>query len=234
MSKRIWLGLAAALICANAAEAKSDFSGFWVLQGDPMAVPQAASTPSAAKRVKELLEARGLDAPNGSPEYAWNWCTPMGMPWQQTGSLPVSIKQGPLTVSFSYSLRGDPRHIYIDGQPHPSADRYDFTSTGHAIGRWQGDDLLVDTRYFLNGITVIPGGALRTEKSRLTERMHLSDSDTLRITSTWTDPTTLRRPHTYTYVYKRVTGRVWMTEPQCNVIRSMRAKGYALPSDTPD
>jgi len=224
----------AALLVPGAALAAVDFSGYWVLQSDPTDVPAAASTPEATLRVNELLAARGLNAPNGSPEYARTWCTPEGMPWQTTYWGPVDIRHGPLSVSMSYSVIADHRHIYIDGQPHPVEEEYDFTSVGHSIGSWQGDTLVATTMGLDGGVLVIPGGALRSENSRLTEHYQLVDQDTLRVTYTWTDPTTLLQPHTYTYEYARAPGTVWMLEPQCNPLRAMRAKGLPLPPDAPE
>jgi hypothetical protein len=226
--------VAAGASLPSAAQAAShpDFSGFWVIKGDPLKVPAAPSTPAAAKTAKALLEAKGLDAPAGSPAYASNWCTAEGVPWQMTHDM-IDIRQGPLAVSMSFRGEWDNRHIYIDGQKHPPLDDFDLTTVGHSIGRWRGDTLVADTIGLQDGVTYIPGGALRTEKSRLVERYKLLDKDTLQVTSTWHDPTTLKRPHTYAYVYKRQKGQVWMTELPCDPVRNMRAKGLPLPYDAP-
>jgi hypothetical protein len=236
MSARNILAAAAAFAAvATGAQAASDISGFWVLKTDPASVPRAAATPAAAQKVRELTEARGLDAPAGSPEYARIWCTTEGLPWNTTHSLPIDIRQGQHTVTTTYSVETDPRHIYIDGQKHPDEDVFDFTSVGHSVGRWQGDTLVVSTIGFGDqGVHVIPGGALRSQRSRLSERYRLAGPDTLRVTYTWTDPTTLRRPHTYTLEFERAKGTVWMTEPQCSPIAAMRAKGLPLPPDAPE
>lgn len=209
-----------------------DFSGFWELKGDPLKVPAASAKPEAAKAAKALIEAKGLDAPNGSPEYANNWCTAEGVPWQMTHNL-IDIRQGPLSVSMSFQTESDNRHIFIDGQKHPPLDDFDLTTVGHSIGRWQGDTLVADTIGFENGVSYIPGGALRTKNSRLVERYKLIGKDSLQVTSTWYDPSTLKKPHTYTYLYARKKGQVWMTEIACDPVRRMRAKGLPLPYDAP-
>lgn len=224
-----------ALCSATAADAaaRPDLSGFWVLKSDPLAVPAAMSKPAAAQTARALLSAKGLDAPDGSPEYARNWCTAEGMPWQMTHEQPIDIRQGPLTVSMTFSGEWDPRNIYIDGQKHPDLDDFDFTTVGHSIGRWEGETLVADTVGFADGVRVIPGGALRSEKSRLVERYRLRGPDVLEVTSTWTDPDTLLKPHTYTWRFERVKGTVWMTETPCDPVRNMRAKGLPLPFDAP-
>jgi hypothetical protein len=226
---------AALLLSAGASQAAANLSGFWMLKTDPISVPQAASTPAAAAKVRALLDARGPDAPNGSPAYAWAYCTPEGLPWQTTHALPMDIRQAPHALTMSFVVESDPRHVYLDGQPHPDTDIFDFTSVGHSIGRWQGETLVVSTRYFKDGsgVLVIPGGALRSENSRLTERFRLVDKDHLRVTHTWTDSTTLRRPHTYTFDYERAPSPMWMVESQCDPIKAMRIKGLPLPPDAP-
>jgi hypothetical protein len=226
----------ASLIAAapGAAFAAADLSGFWLLQTDPADAPAASLTPAGAKALKEITSGQGLDAKEGSPEYARIWCTVQGMPWQMTYTLPLDIRQSPIEVTILPSVRAESRHIYTDGQRHPDPETYDPTTVGHSIGRWQGDTLVVDTIGFSDkGVLVIPGGAVRTPKSHLVERYRLDGPDTLRVTYTWTDPQTLRRPHSYTQVYARAKGPVWMTEPNCNPIRAMRAKGLPLPPDAP-
>lgn len=239
MRTHLHLTLLVAGVCAGLAgpaAAKADFSGYWNLQGDPMkTAPKAASTPAAAKQVQTLMNApgKGIDAPNGSPEYARTWCTSIGVPWSMLGKKTINIRQGPYTVVFDTSLRVGPRYIYIDGQNHPDEEAFDFTPLGNSIGKWQGDTLVSDTRYFEDGIAVIPGGALRTRKSHLVERIRLVDHDTLEIVSTWTDPDTLLKPQTYRSVFKRAKGTVWMEEAICNPVPAMRQKGLHVPYDAP-
>ena len=211
-----------------------DLSGYWMLKSDPMAVPPASVTPAAARTVRTLsARVQGLDAVR-SPEYAQLWCTHYGMPWQTTFALPMDIRQGALEVLIVNPIRSDRRHIYTDGQGHPDPDSFDPTTVGHSIGRWQGDTLVVDTTGFSDkGVLLMPGGGLRSPRSRLTERYRLAGPDTLRVTYSWSDPATLRRPHSYTYEYVRMPGPVWMPEVQCNPLRAIRAKGLPLPSDAP-
>ena len=101
---------------STTAHAAVDFSGYCILNRDPQAVPAASVTPAAAATVKKMLAANDFSAPNGSPEYAKQFCTVEGMPWQMTHALPLDIRQGTLTVSITPSVEADPRHIYIEGQ----------------------------------------------------------------------------------------------------------------------
>jgi hypothetical protein len=229
--------IAALAISAPAfAAAPAELSGDWILQGDPMAVPAARTTAVGARQARELTASpKGLEAVKGSPEYASVWCTHQGMPWQQTNSLPLTIVQGTLEVLVLTPVRSDRRHIYTDGQPHPDPDVYDPTTVGHSVGRWQGDFLVVDTIGFSDkGVLLIPGGGVRSPASRLVERYRLADPNTLHVTYTWTDRTTLRAPHSYTHVYKRAEGPVWAREVNCNPLQAVRAKGLPLPPGAPE
>jgi hypothetical protein len=229
------LAAGAVVFTSSAAQAAADFSGYWMLKTDPASVPAAAVKPGVAQKVKALLAARGALSPKGSPEYAKQFCTVQGMPWQSTLKTPVDIRQGPLTVSMRWSgIENDPRHIYIDGQKQADPDIFDFTSVGHSIGRWQGDTLVVDTIGFgEQGVKIIPGGGLLSDKSKLVERYRLVTPDSLQITYTWTDPTTFVRPQTYTFVFDRIKTPVWMSESGCSPIRAMREKGLFLPPGAP-
>lgn len=236
MIRRLMLSTAVAAVAAPAlAAAPVDLSGYWVLQSDPMAVPAARTTAEGGRQAKALsAHAQWIQSVKGSPEYANVWCTHQGLPWQQTNTLPLNIVQGALETLILTPVRSDRRHIYTDGQKHPDPESFDPTTVGHSIGRWQGSTLVVDTVGFSDtGVLLIPGGGVRTPESRLVERYRLADSNTLQVTSTWTDRTTLRSPHSYTYTYKRVEEPVWAHEVICNPIQAIRAKGLPLPWGAP-
>ena len=68
-----------------------------------------------------------------------------------------------------------PRYLYTNRAAHISEDIFDPSTNGDSIAHWEGDTLVVDTVGFhgQHGITAIPGGGYRTEKSRLVERYRL-------------------------------------------------------------
>lgn len=213
----------------------ADLSGYWILKTDPNAAPHANLTAAGARKLAEISKGKGIEVADGSVEYARLWCTQFGMPAQMNTGLPLDIRQGPIETAILSSVRHEPRHIYTDGQKHPDMDTFDPISVGHSIGRWQGETLVADTVGFSDkGVLLIPGGGVRSAKSHLVERFRMAGPDTLRVTSTWTDPATLRGAHTYTLEYTRAPGQVWMTEPQCSPIQAMRAKGLPLPPGAPE
>ncbi len=228
-------GLALATLVAGAASAAADFSGFWQLKTDLATVPAAKLKPAAAKEIARIKAGSGYDVVDGGIEYAKTWCTQYGIGGQMVVSGPIDIRQSPIETVVLSPERAEPRHIYTDGQKHPLSDDFDPTSVGHSIGKWDKDILVADTMGISGrGIRILPGGGLISEKTKLVERYELTGPDTLKITSTWTDPTTLQAPFTYSLEYGRVKERFWVTDPPCSPIRAMRAKGIKLPPDAPE
>jgi hypothetical protein len=97
--------------------------------------------------------------------------------------------------------------LYTNRSTHISPDIYDPSTLGDSIAHWEGDTLVADTIGFhpTHGVTAIPGGGYRTDKSHLVERFRLLENGTvLSVTSTWTDPTVFAVPQTYEYRYYRL------------------------------
>jgi hypothetical protein len=92
------------------------------------------------------------------------------------------------------------RIIYMDGRPHPKT--LDPTYTGHSIGYWKDDTLVVDTVGFNDGSWIEAEGFPHTEQLHLIERFTRTDYTSLKYdvtiddpgayTKTWTGGFTLR------------------------------------------
>jgi hypothetical protein len=71
------------------------------------------------------------------------------------------------------------RRIYLDGRKHPDLSRWTPTGSGHSVGRFENDELVVDT------IGMVPGGVVaggyRTPETHLTERFILSANGSQRL-----------------------------------------------------
>ena len=184
---------------AQEAPAPRDISGFWELNFDGRQVPRANLLP-AVTRAKIDARAKG-DA------YAIRWCNLLGLPFVMDPGRPLDIRQGATAVIIVPENASAPRYLYLNRTAHVSEDIFDPSTNGDSIARWDGDTLVVDTAGFHGerGITTIPGGGFRTEKSRLVERYRLvKDGAILSVTFTWTDPTVFRTPHSYEYRYHRL------------------------------
>jgi len=80
----------------------------------------------------------------------------------------------------------------MDGQPH-STDM-GLTYTGHSIGSWQGDTLVVDTTGFNEGSWIEAEGFPHTDHLHLIERFTRTDLNTLKYEVTVEDPAAYTRP----------------------------------------
>jgi len=97
----------------------------------------------------------------------------------------------------------DVRHVYFD-ESHPRD--LEPTYGGHAIARWDGDTLVVDTVGF-NGTGEI-NKAVHSDKLHVTQRIRKSDDGTvLRIQTTLEDPETFTEPLTIDREWVWLPGR---------------------------
>jgi hypothetical protein len=199
-TKRTRRVLAIALSVASGCMAASDISGFWALRFDSKNVPMAELSPKFTKAA--------LDAHLRKDADAIRWCNHLGVPFvmDDPSSGPIDIRQGRVEVAVVSNVVSVARHLYIDGRKHVNPDAFDPTTSGDSVGRWEGDTLIVDTIGIAGnrGITSIPGGGFRTDKSHLVERYRLLEGGKqLSVTFTWDDPDVFRVPHTYQYIYYR-------------------------------
>ena len=119
-------------------------------------------------------------------------CWPAGMPLIMTRVWPIAMIQLPTAIYMISGFMNSLRIIYTDGRSHTPEDLVVRSFNGESIGRWEGDTLVVDTRYFVDhhhwmdqgGISIPAGDQLRIiEHIRLNE-----ETDQLEIDYTMTDP----------------------------------------------
>jgi hypothetical protein len=197
-----------------------DISGFWELSFDSRKVPKASLLPS--------VTATKIQGRAKHDEYAIRWCNLLGVPFLMDSGRPLDIRQGPTAVIIVPENASPPRYLYLNRPTHIPEEIYDPSTSGDSIARWDGDTLVVDTVGFHgdHGITAIPGGGFRTEKSHLVERYRLiGNGQVLSVTFTWTDPTVFRTPHTYEFRYHRLPAsyeaRPWLP---CDPYDELRTK----------
>ena len=97
------------------------------------------------------------------------------------------------------------RHIFTDGRGHPSKDDLWPTITGHSIGHWEGDTLMVDTVARSAGPDRYLGLAAYSEAARFSERIRMVGKDRLEDQMTIDDPVAFTHPWKITLGYQRVT-----------------------------
>jgi hypothetical protein len=181
-----------------AAAAGRDISGFWALSFDSRKVPNAKLLPRVTRALIDLHQRRDV--------HAMRWCNLLGMPFAMDSGSPIDIRQGPTTVIIAPENNPAPRYVYLN-RKHVDANIYDLSTNGDSIANWEGDTLVVDTVGFhpTRGVTSIPGGGFKTDKSHLVERYRLFENgEVLAVTFTWTDPTVYAAPHSYEFRYRRL------------------------------
>jgi hypothetical protein len=141
----------------------------------------------------ELFERRTQGGRETSPMA---YCKPTGVPWINSIPLPYKIVQTRDVVFILYEESTVFRQIFLDGRTpvEGAVSRY----MGYSTGRWDGDELVVDTvgltdQTWLDGL-----GHPHTEKLHLVERFRRRDAGHLDIEVTIDDPGAYTRPITYT------------------------------------
>jgi len=70
------------------------------------------------------------------------------MPMIMTRVWPIAMVQLPTVIYMISHFENSVRIIYLDGRPHTDPDVVVRTFNGESIGQWDGDTLVVDTKYF--------------------------------------------------------------------------------------
>jgi hypothetical protein len=117
-------------------------------------------------------------------------CKPPGVIYSMQGPFPIEIFQGRDLIVMKLEYYDQVRVIFMNEQSHP--DDWPHSGTGHSIGRWDGDTLVVDTAYLQPG-TLFNNGVDYTENIRLLERFRLGDDGAkLVVTQEFEDPDSFR------------------------------------------
>jgi hypothetical protein len=112
-------------------------------------------------------------------------CKPPGLIYSMQGPFPIEIFEGRDLVVIKLEYFDLVRIVFMNETDHP-AD-WPHSQTGHSIGRWEDDTLLVDTRSLQAG-TLFNNGVDHSQDVHLIERFRLADPDTLVITQQFEDP----------------------------------------------
>ncbi len=135
---------------------------------------------------RELRDAYDPVADNPIPG-----CTPKGMPWIMAQPYPVELTQAGENIEYRTEEYDLVRTFYMDEDATTDGSP---SLLGHSVGRWEGDELVVETRniswrFFDNS------GVQHSEALELVERFSLNeDGSRLRYTLIATDPVTFTEP----------------------------------------
>jgi hypothetical protein len=98
------------------------------------------------------------------------------------------IVQTPSRILQFFEYRHDWREIWLDGRALPAGDELYPKWNGFSIGRFEGDELVVDSVGFDSRSWLDKLGYPHSESMRVEERYRRVDADTLELVITVTDP----------------------------------------------
>ncbi len=115
-------------------------------------------------------------------------CYPAGLPVIMTRVWPIAMVQLPSVIYMVSGFENAFRAIYLDGRPHSDPDVVVKSWNGESIGHWEGDTLVVDTKYFITDKHTIDTVPI-SDEAHIVERIKLSkDGKQLQIRYIMTDP----------------------------------------------
>jgi hypothetical protein len=116
-------------------------------------------------------------------------CWPAGLPLIMTRVWPVAMIQLPTAIYMISEFMNSMRVVYMDGRPHTDPDIAVPSFNGESIGRWEGDTLVIDTKYFVADHHWINSGVPGSDALHIVERIRMiDDGKTLSIEYTMSDP----------------------------------------------
>jgi hypothetical protein len=201
----------------RAEDGKPDLSGLWQTESAPPeilarlipgATNGAGEEPLSQYFINILWDFKPEDAPLRpaaaavfqerskifSSESPLSHCLPEGMPLVEMSPAPYKILQMPGLTVMLYERDTTYRQVYTDGRKLPDDPQPSWL--GYSTGKWDGDELVVETNGFNDRGWLDARGHTHSEALHLTERFHRLDFGHLELRLTIDDPQTFTRPFT--------------------------------------
>jgi hypothetical protein len=134
-------------------------------------------------------------------------CIPPGIPRTMLQPFPWEIVQARDRVIMIFEYQSLIRQIFTDGRGHPKD--LEPTYMGHAIGKFEGDTLVIDTVGFNDKTWLDPMGLPHSEAMHVIEHLRRVDHDTL------VDEYTIDDPKAYTKSW--TTQRTFKLKPDWQI-----------------
>jgi hypothetical protein len=185
------------------------WSGFWTVrfEGEPsgtvlleqlpddvVLIDDAGGGELAAGEFAGLKLSESALAAVRSYDYATellpeNACRAPSVAFYMQAPFPMEIHAGRDLIVFRMEYFDLYRVVFMDGRAHPPPEA-PHTLSGHSVGRWEGETLVVDTTHIAPG-TFMNNGFDHGPNLRLTERFAVSDDGSaLWATQVYEDPET--------------------------------------------
>ena len=116
-------------------------------------------------------------------------CFPAGIPMIMTRVWPIAMIQLPTAIYMVSNFNNSFRQIFLDDREYTDPDLVIYSYNGESLGHWEGDELVVNSRYVETYNHFIDRGIPISEEFRMQERMRLlEDGEVLEIEHIMTDP----------------------------------------------
>jgi hypothetical protein len=168
-------------------DGRPDLSGVW-REPRVVDVGEASMLPWAAALMKERAANNAKDLPRSR-------CLPNATALLGRFGVNRLVQTPALLVVLTEADVPGYREIFLDGRGHPKD--LDATWTGHSVGKWEGDTLVVDTVGFndKSWLTDLPSMVTpHTAMLHLTTRFRRPDLGHLEMEVTFDDPGTFAKP----------------------------------------
>jgi hypothetical protein len=146
-------------------------------------------TPWAADLRKRREAANAKDNPDAL-------CLPMGITQFHMHGQPRKMIQTPHLLAIMYEANYGLRYIYTDGRALPPQGEPQPWWYGYSVGRWEGDELVVETNNLRDDGWLDVRGSPLTDQARIVERFRRPTYGKVEIDITIEDPKAYTKPFT--------------------------------------
>ena len=142
---------------------------------------------------------------NGAGAVPTARCLPPSIPMHVIGTIahPMKIVQQHSLIAILYEYFGEFRQVFLDGRSLPGA--LNPTWLGYSVGRWDGNELIVDSTGFNGKIWLDTVGHPVTDALQVEERFRRRDFGHLKLQITIDDRQAYAKPWTVTMKMHLVT-----------------------------
>ena len=204
-----------------------DWSGVWAMMGNTVLDRSTVTPPNGAAGSAGVREHPPLNAKwnerydknvqgviDGTFPDPLTFCgIPAGLPRMinQPDSYEWVIRPGQVWQTTENAT--GVRRIYTDGRKHPANPGH--TYTGHSVGHWEGDTLVIDTVGMMRQSILDRTGLTLSDQRHVVERIRKVDDNTLENQITIDDPDALTAPWHITKRYRKLPAGSYIFDYAC-------------------
>jgi hypothetical protein len=188
--------------------AGQDVAGiYWIKSYSPKLQPMEGGEPPYKPEAMALYKQRQAAIAESATiieeDQARKLCTPDGVPRILQSPYPFEIVQTQGQVHILYELNKVIRAIKLDAPLPPEKELVTFPYySGHSVGHWEGDTLVIETGGFKDYTFLDNSGAPQSDQLRVTERYRkINGGKELEVVVAIHDPGVFTRDWQARYVY---------------------------------